>query len=96
MNTIHYTHENLMTKSVLCTIFCCLITGFIAIINASKANECYTSSMVATDETAKNNLLFQAQESNKKAKNMITLSIILGVVYIIISVMITIVIAVFG
>lgn len=77
-----------MTKSILCTIFCCLITGIIAIINASKANELYASSLIGTDETLKNNLLLQAQEKNKKAQNMITLSIVLGIAYFFINVIV--------
>lgn len=90
MNNI-YIHKNLMAQSILCTLFCCLITGIIAIVYASKANELYTSSVVANDEAIKNNWLLQAQENNKKAKNMIILSIILGIVWVAISVIILVV-----
>ena len=69
--------------SIICTLFCCLIGGIIAIINSSKSNNLYNSAMLTTDDSMKSNLYYQSETSNKTAQTWITISLITGAIYII-------------
>ena len=70
--------------SIICTLFCCLIGGIIAIVQSSKSNGLYNSAMMASDDVSKQNLYYQSEECNKSAKTWITVSIVTGVVYIVV------------
>ena len=76
-------HSNKMAMSIICTLFCCLIGGIIAIIYSSKTNNLYNSAMLSNDDSMKQNLYYQSEASNKTAKTWITISIICGVIYVI-------------
>lgn len=76
-------HSNKMALSIVCTLFCCLIGGVIAIINSSKSNNLYNSAMLSTDDSMKMNLYTQSEASNKTAQTWITVSLICGVIYVI-------------
>lgn len=76
-------HKNKMAMSVICTIFCCLLGGILAIINSSKSNQLYNSAMLSSEDTLRRSLYLQSEEKNKSAQTWITLCIILGVVYVI-------------
>lgn len=77
-------HKNKMAMSIICTLFCCLIGGIIAIINASKSNDQYNSAMYASDSSLKQNLYYQSEMSNKTAQTWITISLIVGLLYVIV------------
>ena len=79
-------HKNKMAMSIICTLFCCLIGGIIAIINASKSNDQYNSAMYASDSSLKQNLYYQSEMSNKTAQTWITVSLITGLLYVIVMV----------
>ena len=83
-NVILPPHNNKMTMSIICTIFCCLIGGIIAIINSSKSNELYNSAMFTDDDNLKHSLYLQSEEKNKTAQTWITVSLITGVLYVIV------------
>ena len=76
-------HSNRMALSIICTLFCCLIGGIIAIIYSSKSNSLYNSAMFSNDDSMKQNLYYQSEASNKTAKTWITISLICGAIYVI-------------
>ena len=78
------THSNRMAMSIICTLFCCLIGGIIAIVNSSKSNNLYNSAMLSNDDSMKQNLYYQSEASNKTAKTWIIISLICGVIYVIV------------
>lgn len=73
-------HSNKMAMSIICTLFCCLIGGIIAIVNSSKSNSLYNQAMFSTDDAAKAFLYQQSEEKNKSAQTWITVSIITGLI----------------
>ncbi len=75
-------HSNKMAISIICTLFCCLIGGIIAIVNSWKSNSLYNSAMLSTDDSMKSNLYYQSESSNKTAQTWITISLITGAVYV--------------
>lgn len=77
-------HSNKMAWSIICTLFCCLIGGIIAIINSSKSNSLYNSAMISTDNAVRSNLYYQSETSNKTAQTWITISLIIGGIDIVI------------
>ena len=77
-------HSNKMAMSIICTLFCCLIGGIIAIVNSSKSNSLYSSAVLASDDSMKQNLYYQSEEYNKKAKTWNTISLACGIIYIIV------------
>lgn len=76
-------HSNKMAMSIICTLFCCLIGGIIAIVNSSKSNNLYSSAMLSDDDSMKKNLYDQSEAHNKTAKTWITISLICGIIYVI-------------
>ena len=76
-------HKNKMAMSIICTLFCCLIGGIVAIVYASKSNSLYESAMFASDNSLRQNLYFQSDMSNKTAQTWITISLITGLLYVI-------------
>lgn len=74
-------HSNKMAMSIICTLFCCLIGGVIAIINSSKSNSLYNTAMLSNDDSMKQMLYYQSEAKNKTAKTWITISLIFGVFY---------------
>lgn len=76
-------HSNKMAMSIICTLFCCLIGGIIAIVNSSKSNSLYNSALMASDDSMKQSLYYQSEEYNKKAKLWNTISLACGIIYII-------------
>lgn len=76
-------HKNKMAMSIICTLFCCLIGGIVAIVYASKSNSLYESAMFASDNSLRQNLYFQSEMSNKTAQTWITISLITGLLYVI-------------
>ncbi len=68
-----------MVWSVLCTIFCCLLGGIIAIVYSSKSNGLYNNALYANDPNMQNTLYFQSEQANKTAQTWITISIITGI-----------------
>lgn len=73
-------HSNKMAMSIICTLFCCLIGGIIAIVNSSKSNSLYNQAMFSTDYAIKASLYQQSEEKNKSAQTWITVSIITGII----------------
>lgn len=76
-------HSNKMVLSVICTLFCCLIGGIIAIINSSKSNSLYNSAMFASDDALKQSLYYESEAKNKTAQTWITVSLVCGAVYMV-------------
>lgn len=77
-------HSNKMAWSIICTLFCCLVGGIIAIINSSKSNSLYSSAMISSDDSVRSNLYYQSEASNKTAQTWITISLIIGGIDVII------------
>lgn len=77
-------HSNKMAWSIICTLFCCLIGGIIAIIYSSKSNSLYNSAIISTDNAVRSNLYYQSETSNKTAQTWITISLIIGGIDVII------------
>ena len=77
-------HSNKMAMSIICTLFCCLIGGIIAIIYSSKSNSAYTAAIMSSDDDLKGNLYYQSEKYNKTAQTWITISLITGLIYVII------------
>ncbi|MCI1786218.1 MAG: CD225/dispanin family protein [Bacteroidales bacterium] len=75
-------HSNKMALSIICTIFCCLIGGIIAIVYSSKSNSLYNSAIYAADDSVKQTLFYESEQKNKIAQTWITVSIIFGFIYI--------------
>lgn len=73
-------HSNKMAMSIICTLFCCLIGGIIAIVNSSKSNSLYNQAMFSTDDVIKASLYQQSEKTNKTAQTWITVSIITGII----------------
>lgn len=76
-------HSNRMALSIICTIFCCLVGGIIAIVYSAKSNELYTSATVASDDSLKQSLYYQSEQKNSTARTWITICIIFGVLYVV-------------
>ena len=77
-------HKNKMAMSIICALFCCLVGGIIAIINSSKSNNLYNSALMTNDDSLKQNLFMQSEDANKTAQTWITVSLIVGILYIVI------------
>lgn len=73
-------HSNKLALSIVCTLFCCLIGGIIAIIYSSKSNNLYNSAILAEDESMKMILYTQSEASNKTAQTWITISLVCGAI----------------
>lgn len=73
-------HSNKMAMSIICTLFCCLIGGIIAIVNSSQSNSLYNQAMFSTDDAIKASLYQQSEAKNKSAQTWITVSIITGII----------------
>ena len=72
--------------SIICTLFCCLVGGIIAIVNSSKSNNLYNSALFADSDAMKSNLYIQSEACNKTAQTWITISLIFGAIYVIVGV----------
>jgi|GEM_PF-1379285 len=72
-------HSNRMAMAILCTIFCCLIGGIVAIVKAAESNKLYSSAIYAADDTIKQSLFMQSEEKNRQARAWIIASIVVGV-----------------
>ena len=77
-------HSNKLAMYIICTLFCCLVGGIIAIINSSKSNNLYNSALMTNDDSLKQNLFMQSEDANKTAQTWITVSLIVGILYIIV------------
>ena len=73
-------HSNKMAMSIICTLFCCLIGGIIAIVKSSQSNSLYNQAMFSTDDAIKASLYQQSEEQNALAQSWITVSIITGII----------------
>ncbi|MBQ1648163.1 MAG: CD225/dispanin family protein [Bacteroidales bacterium] len=76
-------HSNKMAMSIICTVFCCLVGGIIAIINSSKSNNLYNNAVMTNDDSLKQSLYMQSEASNKTAQTWITISLVVGIIYVI-------------
>lgn len=81
MDVILPAHKNKMVLSILCTLFCCIIGGIVAIVHSSKSNSLYNNAMYASDSSVKQTLFLQSEEKNKKAQTWIVLSIVFGIIW---------------
>ncbi|MDE5732370.1 MAG: CD225/dispanin family protein [Bacteroidales bacterium] len=71
-------HKDHMTLAIVCTLFCCIVSGIIAIVNASKANSLYNAAVFAADDNLKAALYAQSEEKSKAARNWNIVSIVGG------------------
>ena len=76
-------HSNKLAMSIICTIFCCLISGIIAIVYSAKSNSYYNSAVLVPDEPTKMNLYYQSESYNNTAQTWNIVSIVFGVLYVI-------------
>ena len=72
-------HSNMMAMSIICTIFCCIIGGIIAIVNSSSSNSLYNSAILTENDDLKQSLLLQSEAKNRTAKIWIIISLVPGV-----------------
>lgn len=72
-------HSNKMVLSIICTIFCCLLGGIIAIVYSSKSNNLYNAAMCSNDVALRQSLYYQSVSCNKTATTWIIISIIVGI-----------------
>lgn len=72
-------HNNKMVWAVLCTVFCCLLGGILAIVYSSKSNNLYNNALFTNDLSMQNTLYYQSEQANKTAQTWITVSIITGI-----------------
>lgn len=79
-------HKNKMAMSIICTLFCFIIGGIVAMINAAKANELYNNALLSSDSSIKTTLYYQSEAKNKAAQTWITISIIIGIIDVIIAI----------
>lgn len=75
-------HSNKMIMSIICTVFYCLISGIIAIVKSSRSNSLYNTAMITSDNNLKQCFYLQSEQENKSAQTWITLSLISGILYI--------------
>ena len=76
-------HNNRMVFAILTTVFCCLISGIIAIVNASKANELYNSALYASDPSLRQSLYMESEARNKKARTWNIVGLVCGLLVVI-------------
>lgn len=74
-------HKDHMTLAIVCTLFCCMLSGIIAIVNASKANSLYNAAMFASDDNLRAALYAQSEEKNKAARNWNIVSVVGGCIW---------------
>lgn len=79
-------HSNKMVMSVLCTLFCCLIGGIIAIVQSSSSNRLYNSALMTSDNGLKQSLFMQSEQKNSSARTWIIISIASGVIAYVVAV----------
>ncbi len=72
-------HSNKMVLSIICTIFCCLLGGIIAIVYSSKSNNLYNAAMCSNDAALRQSLYYQSESCNKTATTWIIISIVFGI-----------------
>ncbi|MCQ2138681.1 MAG: CD225/dispanin family protein [Bacteroidales bacterium] len=77
-------HKNRLVFAILGTIFCCLVSGIIAIIHSAKANELYNSSLYATDPSLKQSLYLESEVRNNKARTWNIVSLVFGLIGLIV------------
>lgn len=75
-------HSDRMVWAILCTIFCCLVGGIVAIVYSADSNKLYSSAMFATDDSLKQSLYMQSEQKNSVAKTWIIVSLATGVLYV--------------
>ena len=79
MNNYLPPHNNKMVWAVLCTVFCCLVGGIIAIVYSSRSNGIYNNALIASDPALQQSLYYESEKANKTAQTWITISIIAGI-----------------
>lgn len=72
-----------MVVAILTTVFCCLVSGIIAIIHAAKSNELYNSALYASDPSLKQSLYIESEDRNQKARTWNIVGIVVGLVVLI-------------
>lgn len=76
-------HNDRMFWAIICTIFCCLVGGIIAIVYSAESNKLYSSAVYASDDSLKQSLYLQSEQKNNVAKNWIMIDVAFGVLYVI-------------
>lgn len=76
-------HDNKMVKSVLATLFCCLIGGVVAIIYSAKSNKLYNMAMYSGDPALRQQLYLESVRKNATASTWLMASVIAGLIAII-------------
>lgn len=73
-------HSNKMVWAILCTLFCCLLGGILAIVYSSQSNSAYNSSVYASDKEAQMRLFYESEKANKRANTWIIISVVWGII----------------
>ena len=82
-NVVLPPHSNKMVWAVLCTLFCCLVGGIVAIVYSAESNSLYNSALLTLNDQTRQNLYYESEKKNKTAQTWITVSIIFGCIYLI-------------
>ncbi|MCQ2153408.1 MAG: CD225/dispanin family protein [Bacteroidales bacterium] len=77
-NSVLPPHSNKMFMSVVCTLFCCVLTGIIAIVMSAQSNSLYREALCAQDNSLRQSLYYESESRNRTAKIMNIISIIVG------------------
>ncbi len=72
----NYYHKNYMTWSILCTLFCCIAGGVVAIIYSARSNDTFNRAIMCSDPTVKSALILQSEKDNSTAKTWIIASVV--------------------
>lgn len=77
-------HSNKMVWAILCTIFCCLVGGIVAIVYSAESNSLYNSALMSLNDQTRQNLYYESERKNKTAQTWIIISLVFGCLYFII------------
>ena len=79
-NILLPSHSNNMIMAILCTLFCCLVGGIIAIVQSSRSNDLYDCALMTSDSGVKQSLFMESEKKNSSARTWIIISIAFGVI----------------
>ncbi len=78
-------HSSKMVWAILCTLFCCLVGGVVAIVYSAESNSLYNSSLLSMNEQTRQNLYYESERKNKTAQTWIIISLVWGCLYLILA-----------
>lgn len=77
-------HGNKMVWAILCTLFCCLVGGIVAIVYSAESNSLYNSALLSLNDQTRQNLYYESEKKNRTARTWIIISIVWGCLYVLV------------